>query len=242
MSLTDNRRKKRGQTASSSSSTVAEAEHIVADQVTYNRRAEILEYLKLFGYKPDKTILQVHIVGFFNKRRVKARSVEQREAASRRYGGTTFVVVGRTHDPSVMDLVIKPKKKREETSPGYVGYLWKSKDPQKKAPHEVIPLDFTPIHVPYPADWKNIFANKGFMVALHVPASFAKHKNKLSRALYRAGKNADVKKPWDFIEEIRSSGNEQQATEDPLSILKIRLAKGEISAQEYEKLRQTLTT
>jgi len=241
MSLTDNRRKKRGQTASSSS-TVAEAEHIVADQVTYNRRAEILEYLKLFGYKPDKTILQVHIVGFFNKRRIKARSVEQREAASRRYGGTTFVVVGRTHDPSIMDLVIKPKKKREETSPGYVGYLWKSKDPQKKAPHEVIPLDFTPIHVPYPADWKNIFANKGFMVALHVPASFAKHKNKLSRALYRAGKNADVKKPWDFIEEIRSSGNEQQATEDPLSILKIRLAKGEISPQEYEKLRQTLTT
>jgi Short C-terminal domain len=242
MSITDNRRKKRGQTASSSSSTVAEAEHIVADQVTYNRRAEILEYLKLFGYKPDKTILQVHIVGFFNKRRVKARSVEQREAASRRYGGTTFVVVGRTHDPSIMDLVIKPKKKREETSPGYVGYLWKSKDPQKKAPHEVIPLDFTPIHVPYPADWKNIFATKGFMVALHVPAWFAKHKNKLSQALYRAGKNADVKKPWDFIEEIRSSGNEQQATEDPLSILKIRLAKGEISPQEYEKLRQTLTT
>ena len=241
MSLTDNRRKKRGQTASSSS-TVAEVEHIVADQVTYNRRAEILEYLKLFGYKPDKTILQVHIVGFFNKRRVKARSVEQREAASRRYGGTTFVVVGRTHDPSIMDLVIKPRKKREEASPGYVGYLWKSKDPQKKAPHEVIPLDFTPIHVPYPADWKNIFATKGFMVALHVPASFAKHKNKLSRALYRAGKNADVKKPWDFIEEIRSSGNEQQATEDPLSILKIRLAKGEISPQEYEKLRQTLTT
>jgi hypothetical protein len=78
MSITDNRRKKRGQTASSSSSTVAEAEHIVADQVTYNRRAEILEYLKLFGYKPDKTILQVHIVGFFNKRRVKARSEEQR--------------------------------------------------------------------------------------------------------------------------------------------------------------------
>jgi putative oligomerization/nucleic acid binding protein len=243
MSITDNRRKKRGQTASSSSSTFAEAEHIVADQVTYNRRAEILEYLKLFGYKPDKTILQVHIVGFFNRRRVKARSVEQREAASRRYGGTTFVVVGRTHDPSIMDLVIKPKNKnREETSPGYVGYLWKSKDPQKKAPHEVIPLDFTPIHVPYPTDWKNIFATKGFMVALHVPASFAKHKNKLSRALYRAGKNADVKKPWDFIEEIRSSSNEQQATEDPLSILRIRLAKGEISPQEYEKLRQTLTT
>jgi hypothetical protein len=240
MSLTDNRRKKRGQTAYSST-TIAEAEHTVADQVSSNRREEILEYLKLFGYKPDRTILQAHIVGFFNKRRTNARSVEQREAASRRYGGTTFVIVGRTHDPSIMDLVIKPKKKREETSPGYIGYLWKSKDPQKKAPHEVIPLDFTPVHVPYPEDWKNIFATKGFMIALHVPASFAKHKNKLSRALYRAGKNVDVKKPWDFIEEIRSSGYGQQAAEDPLGILKIRLAKGEISTQEYEKLLQTLT-
>src|ERR671918_1467247 len=244
MSLIDNRQKKRGRTASnsSSSSTIAEAEHIVADQVSSNRRAEILEYLNLFGYKPDRTILQVHIVGFFNKRRASARSVGKRDAASRRSGGTTFVVVGRTHDPSIMDLVIKPKKKREETSPGYVGYLWKSKDPNKKSPHEIIPLDFTPVHMPYPADWKNIFATKGFMVALHVPASFAKDKNKLSRAIYRAGKNADVKKPWDFIKEIRSSGYGQQAAEDPLNILKIRLAKGDIGPQEYEKLRQTLTT
>ncbi|HEX6282357.1 MAG TPA: SHOCT domain-containing protein [Nitrososphaera sp.] len=239
MSLTDNSRKKRGgQTAS----IITEAERIVADQVSSNRRAEILEYLKLFGYKPDRTILQVHIVGFFNKRRTNARVVGQREAAARRYGGTTFVVVGRTHDPSIMDLVVKPRKNREETSPGYIGYLWRSKDPQKRAPHEIIPLDFTPVHVPYPADWKNMFVTKGFMVALHVPASFAKHKNKLSRTLYRTGKNADVKKPWDFIEEIRSSGYGQQAAEDPLSILKIRLAKGEISPQEYEKLRQTLTT
>jgi hypothetical protein len=238
MSLTDNRRKKRDQTAS----TITEAEHKVAEQVSSNRRAEILEFLKLFGYKPDRTILQVHIVGFFNKRRANARAVEQREAAAKRYGGTSFVVVGRTHDPSIMDLVIKPKKKREETSPGYVGYLWKSKDPHKRAPHEVIPLDFTPVHVSYPADWKNMFATKGFMIALHVPTSFAKHKNDLSRALYRAGKKADVRKRWDFIEEIRSNGYGQQAVEDPLSILKIRLAKGEISTQEYEKLRQTLTT
>jgi hypothetical protein len=238
MSLTDNRRKKRDQTAS----TITEAEHKVAEQVSSNRRAEILEYLKLFGYKPDRTILQVHIVGFFNKRRANARAVEQREAAAKRYGVTSFVVVGRTHDPSIMDLVIKPKKKREETSPGYVGYLWKSKDPHKRAPHEVIPLDFTPVHVSYPADWKNMFATKGFMIALHVPTSFAKHKNDLSRALYRAGKKADVRKRWDFIEEIRSNGYGQQAVEDPLSILKIRLAKGKISTQEYEKLRQTLTT
>jgi hypothetical protein len=87
-----------------------------------------------------------------------------------------------------------------------------------------------------------MFATKGFMLALHVPASFAKHKNKLSRALYRAGKNADVKKRWDFIEKIRSSGYEQQPDEDPLNILKIRLAKGEISTQAYERLRQTLAS
>jgi hypothetical protein len=238
MSLTDNKRKKGGRIAS----TTVDAAPIVADQVPSNRRDEILEYLKLFGYKPDKTIIQVHIAGFFNKRQANARAQEKIEATVRRYGGTTFVVVGRTHDPSIMDLLIKPKKKREETSPGYLGYLWKSKDPQKRAPHEVIPLDFAPIHIPYPAEWKNMFATKGFIVALHVPASFAKQKNKLSRALYRAGKKTDVRKRWDFIKEIRSSGYGQQAAEDPLSILKIRLAKGEISSQEYEKLHQTLTT
>jgi hypothetical protein len=108
MSLTDNRRKKRGaQTAS----TIIEAERIVADQVTFNRQAEILEYLKLFGYKPDRTILQVHIAGFFNKRRAGTKA-PQIEASARRYGGTTFVVAGRTHDPSIMDLVVKPKSKR----------------------------------------------------------------------------------------------------------------------------------
>jgi hypothetical protein len=238
MSLTDNKRKKGGRIAS----TTVDAAPIVADQVPSNRRDEILEYLKLFGYKPDKTIIQVHIAGFFNKRQANARAQEKIEATVRRYGGTTFVVVGRTHDPSIMDLLIKPKKKREETSPGYLGYLWKSKDPQKRAPHELIPLDFAPIHIPYPAEWKNMFATKGFIVALHVPASFAKQKNKLSRALYRAGKKTDVRKRWDFIKEIRSSGYGQQAAEDPLSILKIRLAKGEISSQEYEKLYQTLTT
>jgi Short C-terminal domain len=236
MSLTDNKRKNGGRVAS----TIVDAVSIVADQVPLNRQEEILDYLKLFGYKPDRTILQVHIAGFFNKRQANARAQEIRETTSRRYGGTTFVVVGRTHDPSIMNLVTKPKKKREETSPGYLGYLWKNRDPQKRAPHELIPLDFTPIYVPYPAEWKNMFATKGFMLALHVPASFARHKNKLTRALYRVGKKADVKKPWDFIQEIRSSDYGQQAVEDPLAILKIRLAKGELTPQEYERLRQML--
>jgi hypothetical protein len=240
MSLAENRRKKRrAQTAS----IVTEAERIVADQVTFNRRAEILEYLKLFGYKPDKTILQVHITGFFNNRRSNPKALERREKSAKRYGGTTFTVVGRTHDPAIMDLVIKPKNKKEAASPGYVGYLWKNKDPHNRPPHELVPLDFTPSHIRYSEDWKNMFATKGFMVALHVPASFAKDKNKLLRALYRAGKKVDVRKQWDFIEEVRNSGYGQQRADDgdPQSILKIRLAKGEISQQEYEKLHQTLT-
>ncbi len=140
-----------------------------------------------------------------------------------------------------MDLVLKPKKKLDQTSPGYVGYLWKNKDPENRAPHEVIPLDFTPIHIQYPDDWKGMFATKGFMFAMHVPASFAKHKNQLTRALYRAGKTTNVKQPWKFIDEVKSSGYEQTLqTEDPLNILKVRLAKGEISKEDYEKLRQTL--
>jgi hypothetical protein len=239
MSLTDSKRKKGDRVAS----TIVDTTTRVADQVSSNRQEEILEYLKLFGYKPDRTILQVHIAGFFNKRQSNTRAQEKKEATARRYGGTTFVVVGRTHDPSIMDSLIKPKKKREEASPGYLGYLWKNKDPQKRAPHEVIPLDFTPVHIPYPADWKNMFATKGFMLAVHVPASFAKHKNKLTRALYRVGKKADVKQHWDFIEEIRNTGyGQQQAVEDPLTILKIRLAKGELNPQEYERLRQMLAT
>jgi hypothetical protein len=229
-------KKRKGQTAS----TITEAERIVAGQVPANRREEMLEYLKLFGYQPDRTILQVHIAGFFKKQHPGAMAAEKRQATARRYGGTTFVVVGRTHDPSIMDLVIKPRKKPEQGSPGYVGYLWKNRDPQNRPPHEVVPLDFTPTHIPYPQDWKNMFATKGFMIALHVPASFAKDKNRLSRALYRAGKNTDVKQRWDFIGQIRDSGY-GQAAEDLLSILKVRLARGEISQAEYERLRHTLT-
>ena len=71
------------------------------------------------------------------------------------------------------------------------------------------------------------------MLAPRVPASFAKQK-KLTRGLYREGKKADVKKRWDFIEEIRNSGYGQQAVEDPLAILKIRLAKGELTPRSMK--------
>jgi hypothetical protein len=199
--------------------TIPKAESIISSQVSANRRNEIHEYLKLFGYKADKTIIQVHITGFFRKKGQQSNQKEKERyvTAVKRYGGTSFVIVGRTHDPSIIENVVKPKKKNPlDASPGYVGYLWKNKDPQKRAPHELIPLDFTPIHLPYPTDWKNMFATKGFMLALHVPASFAKDKNRLTRALYRIGKSGvviDVKKEWTFINDIRQFGiNNMKAT------------------------------
>jgi hypothetical protein len=222
---------------------LSEAERTVSSQVPPDRRDEILQYLKMFGYNPDRTILQVHITGFFNKKRsLPPREAEKKQAAEKRYGGTTFVVVGRTHDPAIMEQVIAPRRKKgQEPSPGYVGYMWKNKDPGRRAPHEILPLDFTPSHVGYPADWKAMFAIKGFMIAMHVPTSFARHKSKLSRALYRAGKGADVKGRWDFLEQVKDAGYEQATQQqDPLQVLKLRLAKGEITEQQYEKLWKTL--
>lgn len=243
MSLADDRRKRKGQAVASS---ILEAERIVSEQVPPDRRQEILEYLKLFGYNPERTIIQAHIPGYFNKNKgaTSGREAEKRQAAAKRYGGTTFVIVGRTHDPTIVNLLARPKKKPDQASPGYVGYLSKGSDSRNRAPHEILPLDFTPIHFHYPDDWRNMFAAKGFMLALHVPTSFAKHKNKLTRELYRIGKITNVKQHWDFLDELGSSSFEQmkQATaEDPMNILKIRLAKGEITKTEYEKLRQTLS-
>jgi hypothetical protein len=171
-----------------------------------------------------------------------------------------------------MEGVIKPKKRNPlEASPGYLGYLWKNKDPQKRAPHEVIPLDFTPISLPYPIEWKNMFATKGFMLALHVPSSFARYKNRLTRALYRIGKSGplDIRNEWRFLDNLRhlefdnthmatisdgikytqSTGsgtsyskytNQDEQHEDPVTIVKRRLVKGEISKKEYDELRRAI--
>jgi hypothetical protein len=182
-----------------------------------------------------------------------------------------------------MDIVTKPKQKSPYyASPGYIGYLWKNKESQKRAPHEVMPLDFTPVHLPYPVDWKNRFATNGFMIALHVPSSLAKSKNRLTRALYRIGKTrVDIKKEWKFLQELKNLNYTQESpyvennkesqndtihatgiddartttmtrkrnlrTEkgeisDPLHILKLRLAKGEISKNEYNELYNAISS
>ena len=270
----DNKMKRKAvASAGSMTTSLLDFKDLISKEVPQNRRQEIYEYMSLFGYKPDSTIIQVHITGFFRKKNYSQREIEQHKAAVKRYGGTTFVVIGRTHDPSIMDILIKPKRKSPyDSSPGYVGYLWKNKDPKKKAPHDVMPLDFTPVHLPYPVDWKNRFATKGFMIALHVPSSFARSRNRLTRALYRIGKTrVDVKKEWNFLDELknlnymqegryiennkdiqndtvqarsisntttrsRNVNNQHIEVGDPLSILKLRLAKGEITKNEYNEL------
>ena len=242
-------------------------ESLISQQVSQNRRQEIYEYLKLFGYKPDNTILQIYVTGFFNKKKYSQREVEKHRSAVKRYGGTTFVIIGSTHDPSIMDKIVTPKKKDPyDKSPGYVGYLWKNKDPEKRPPHEIIPLDFTPIHLPYPTEWKNMFATKGFMIALHVPSSFAKYKNKLTRTLYKVGRktsNIDVRKEWSFLDDLKSISADAPSQsfpdsrylqeevprvrkqkhgveEEPIDILKTRLAKGQkITKEEYHELRKS---
>lgn len=50
----------------SSTSEISE-QQLISMQIPPKRRKEIREYLKLFGYKPEKTILQVHLIGFLVK-------------------------------------------------------------------------------------------------------------------------------------------------------------------------------
>jgi hypothetical protein len=53
-----------------------------------------------------------------------------------------------------------------------------------------------------------MFATKGFMLALHVPASFARYKNRLTRELYRIAKtDVNVKNQWTFLNEIMQLGS-----------------------------------
>jgi hypothetical protein len=123
----DNNRRKRSQTAATasqgisnskntrislrSSSSFLELENKISKEVPQNRPNEIYEFMKLFGYKPERSIVQVHLTGFFRKKKYTPREISQHKTATKRNGGTTFVVIGRTHDPSIMEMVVKPKRK-----------------------------------------------------------------------------------------------------------------------------------
>jgi hypothetical protein len=52
-----------------------------------------------------------------------------------------------------------------------------------------------------------MFATKGFLIAMHVPTSFVKDKNKITRALYRIAKNGpDIRKEWNFLNDLKNLG------------------------------------
>jgi hypothetical protein len=189
------------------------AESIVEREIPENRAEEIRRYLELFGYKPESSILQVYVSGFFGRTRPPEREMKAREEAARRYGGRTFTVVGRTHDPAILDNVIQPRKKPESANPGYVGYLWKDKDKEGKPPHELLPKDFTPAKLNYPKNWKDVFATRGFLITMHVPSSFAAKKNSLNRTIYRLKGRVDVKEPWGFIDDLEGLGAKNELWE-----------------------------
>jgi len=109
-----------------------------------------------------------------------------------------------------------------------------------------------------------MFATKGFMLALHVPASFARDKNRLVRALSNIGKSSivDIKKEWTFLNEIRHLGFDMQRTTNiradyPQSTsadgghnmnsavntakrVRSRLAKDKVSKEEYQELLKAI--
>lgn len=179
-------------------------ETIIKLGVPETRRVEILKYLKLFGYKPERSILQVHVAGYFGRGITTVREVTARERAAARYGGRTFTVVGRTHDPEFLKRLIPPKRK--QASPGYMGYLFKGKDKEGKTPDELLPLDFTPAPLFYPREWKDMFGTRGYLITMHVPSDFASKKNELIRRLRRLRGQIDVKKEWSFVEELTEFG------------------------------------
>src|SRR5579883_2726177 len=95
-------------------------------QVLESAEEVIKRYLQLFGYKPERSILQVHVAGYFGRRSGRREPTPQealrRARSVERYGAPTFVVVGRTHDPSIMERLVPPKKGKgdvEKSSPGY---------------------------------------------------------------------------------------------------------------------------
>jgi len=107
------------------------------------------------------------------------------------------------------------------------------------------------------------------MLALHVPSSFVRYKNRLTRSLYRIGRGGplDIRNEWRFLDDLRRLGfnnvdaattsgikytqgavpdanssytNQNEQHEDPVTIVKGRLAKGEINKEEYDELRRAI--
>jgi hypothetical protein len=173
------------------------AEDVVSSEVPRNRQTEIQRYLALFGYKPRQTILEVYLAGSL---RWKPRSPAPRPvlALSDVPG---VVVVGKSYDPVLGFRLVRPETRANSTEPWFLGYL-SPKDGERRPPHELLPVDFTPPELAYPLDWRKMFGTRGFLVALSAPSGVRASLASLSMKLRRIGPSIDVKERWGFLDEL----------------------------------------
>ena len=113
-----------------------------------------------------------------------------------------------------------------------MGYLWKNNDSQKRAPHEVIPLDFTPIHLPYPPN------NTQQITRTAAAAASGTSSTHIQNYVHSGSNSSD----YAFNNNKAKKVDNEEEDEDPVRIIKRRLAKGEISKEEYEELRNAIAS
>jgi hypothetical protein len=81
-----------------------------------------------------------------------------------------------------------------------------------------------------------MFSTKGFLLALHVPSSFAKNKNRLTRALYHVAKKSsviDIKKEWTFLNDIRQYGFKSNNMRQEEQVQRQMIASASIPKAKY---------
>jgi hypothetical protein len=101
--------------------------------------------------------------------------------------------------------------KKGGSNPGYVGYFFKPRNEQNLAPHELLPLDFTPSNLNYPIDWKAMYGTRGYLIAMHVKSDFAARKNNLLREIRRLKGSTNVKEPWTFLDKLEEFSAESNS-------------------------------
>jgi hypothetical protein len=178
------------------------------------REKEIEEYLKLFGYKPERTLLYVFVPpkgtrGF--GRKYAPRELARLRRYQKRYGGPSFTIIGHTHDPSILIETRLPKDRKAGTK-----YLGSIVPPNA---HLKLPPDFCPTHFKHEdePELKRRFGT--YLIALYVPTlrSITKEgeitrslewKRTLLRKLYRIAKTHKPEERWIWLNDVADYGYE----------------------------------
>jgi len=185
-------------------------------EVSLEERAlEIETYLKLFGYKPERTLLYIYLPPSGERGFGRKYTPEERERLKRyreRYGGSAFTIIGHTHDPVVLASARVPKN--FESATRYSGSI-----PPPDA-HLKLPPDFSPVHLKH-EDEEGLKRKFGsYLIAMYVPTlqsmgeegritRTVEWKNTLLRKLYRVGKNYKPEQRWRWINELMQYGYQE---------------------------------